>query len=140
MRYVGQSWELLVPVPASLGAMVDLEAAFHQAHERRYGHASHGAAEIVNFRLTATGAVPKPAPARWARSGTLAAALRTERSVQFGGMAIRVPVYARERLPGGAAVDGPALVEEMGATTVIPPGWRGTIGEWGELTLGRDSL
>jgi N-methylhydantoinase A len=49
-------------------------------------------------------------------------------------------VYERERLPGGVAVDGPAVVEEMGATTVIPPGWTGTVGVWGELTLTRRSL
>ena len=139
MRYVGQSWELIVRVPAGLGSVAALETEFRQAHERRYGHASDGPAEIVNFRLTATGAVPKPSPTRWAVKGTLAAARREERPVHFGGLQ-RVPVYVRERLPAGETVAGPALVEEMGATTVIPPGWDGIIGTWGELTLSRRSL
>jgi len=65
MRYVGQSWELLVRVPAGADSMATLERAFHDAHERRYGHATAGASEIVNFRLTAIGAVPKPPPRRW---------------------------------------------------------------------------
>jgi N-methylhydantoinase A len=141
MRFVGQSWELLVRVPAGVVAMADLERAFQQAHERRYGHVGEGAAEIVTFRLTATGAVPKPPPVRWERPpAPLAAARRAERAVHFEGTLQRVPVYARERLPGGVTVPGPALIEEMGATTVLPPGWRGMVGEWGELTLTRESL
>jgi N-methylhydantoinase A len=138
MRYVGQSWELLVRVPAGADTMAALEAAFHAAHERRYGHASAGATEIVNFRLTAIGAVPKPPPRRWEHSGS--DARQGERVVYFGGEALRVPVYGRSRLPRGAAVAGPAIVEEMGATTVIPPDWRGAVGEWGELVLQRSSL
>jgi N-methylhydantoinase A len=140
MRYVGQSWELLVRAPAEAASMAGLEAAFHRAHERRYGHASDGAAEIVNFRLAATGAVPKPSPARWAVTGSVAGARRLERTVHFGGAAARVPVYARARLPAAAAVAGPAVIEEMGATTVVPPGWAATVGEWGELVLARRSL
>jgi N-methylhydantoinase A len=140
MRYVGQSWELIVRLPAGVDTMAALETEFRQAHERRYGHASAGDAEIVNFRLAAIGAVPKPSPARWSVVGTLAAARREERAVHFDGASQRVPVYERQRLPGGEAVPGPALIEEMGATTVIAPGWAGTVGEWGELTLARRSL
>ena len=49
-------------------------------------------------------------------------------------------VAERNRLPGGVALAGPAIVEEMGATTVIPPGWAGAVGAWGELVLTRRSL
>jgi N-methylhydantoinase A len=140
MRYVGQSWELVVRVPPEADDMAAVEAAFHRAHERRYGHASDGAAEIVNFRLAASGAVPRPAPAAWPATGTLAQARRTERAVWFGGESTAVPVYVRDRLPGGIAVPGPAVVEEMGATTVVPPGWMATVGPWGEVTLMRRSL
>jgi N-methylhydantoinase A len=73
-------------------------------------------------------------------TGTLAAARREERFVHFGGVVEPVPVYERGRLPAGETVLGPALVEEMGTTTVIPPGWTGTVGSWGELTLARRSL
>lgn len=140
MRYVGQSWELLVRVPEDADGMAALEAAFHRTHERRYGHARDAAAEIVSLRLAVTGAVPKPALSRWSVGGTLAGARRAGRTVHFGGEAARVPVYARERLPGGVAASGPAIVEEMGATTVVPPGWSATVGTWGELVLERRSL
>ena len=140
MRYVGQSWELLVRVPAGADSMGGVEAAFRQAHERRYGHASDGATEIVNFRLAALGTVPRPSPARWAVEGSLAGAQRAERAVHLGGAPGPVPVYARDRLPGGVVVPGPALVDEMGATTVIPPDWAATVGTWGELRLTRRSV
>ena len=42
----------------------------------------------------------------------------------FGGRFLDTPVLARSRLPAGAPQAGPAIVEEEGATTVAPPGWR----------------
>ena len=140
MRYVGQSWELLVRMPAGTDSMAALEEAFNQAHERRYGHRSDGPVEIVNFRLTGVGEIAKPSRARWSVEGTLDDACRATRSVYFDGAFLPVPVYQRDRLPGGVSFAGPAIVEEMGATTVVPPGWRGTVGQWGELVLERRTL
>src|SRR6202043_2422768 len=63
MRYRGQSYEVSVPVnelhnDADLAA---LAKRFHEAHRRRYGHmAESEAVEIVNFQVTAVGAIPKP--------------------------------------------------------------------------------
>ena len=140
MRYVGQSWELLVRMPAGTDSMAALEEAFNQAHERRYGHRSGGPVEIVNFRLTGVGEVAKPSCARWSVESTLDDACRATRSVYFDGAFLPVPVYQRDRLPGEVSFTGPAIVEEMGATTVVPPGWRGTVGQWGELALERRTL
>ena len=94
----------------------------------------------MNFRLTATGAVPAPPPRRWTGSGALDDARLAGRVVHFEGEPRRVAVYARERLPGNAALAGPAIVEEMGATTIVPPGWTASVGDWGELMLQRRSL
>jgi N-methylhydantoinase A len=140
MRYVGQSWELLVRVPEGADSLAVLEEAFHRAHEHRYGHASGGAAEIVTFRVTAEGVIPKPTLPRWTVTGRVEEARRAERAVYFDGAFRPVPVYVRDRLPGGGRVDGPAIVEEMGATTVVPPDWTGAVGGWGELVLEPRSL
>src|SRR5262245_29040458 len=70
MRYVGQAWELLVRVPDDADSMETLDEAFHRTHERRYGHRNDGPAEILNFRLTAVGAMPKPALPRPPDSGS----------------------------------------------------------------------
>jgi N-methylhydantoinase A/oxoprolinase/acetone carboxylase beta subunit len=48
-------------------------------------------------------------------------------------------VYARERLPRGARLQGPAIVEEMGALTVLPQGWRLQVGRLGELMLEKEA-
>ncbi len=140
MRYVGQSWELLVRVPDGADSMAALEEAFHATHERRYGHASGGAAEIVNFRVTGVGVIAKPSLPRWSVTGPVADARRAERPVYFEGAFVSVSVYQRERLPVGGRLAGPAIVEEMGSTTVVPPRWTGTVGAWGELLLERRTL
>jgi N-methylhydantoinase A len=138
MRYVGQAWELLVRVPDEIDSIDTLEEAFHQSHERRYGHRNDGAVEIVNFRLTALGAIPKPSLPRPPSAGSLAEA-RTERPVYFDGTFRTTPVYERANLARGARLPGPAIVEEMGATTVVPPTWSAAVGDWGELILERRS-
>ena len=57
----------------------------------------------------------------------------------FGGAARESPVWERERLPADAVLAGPAIVEEFGATTVVPPGWRGTLDAHGNLRFERDA-
>jgi N-methylhydantoinase A len=135
MRYVGQSWELLVRVDDDADSMQALEAAFHATHERRYGHKGAASVEIVNFRLTAVGTIAKPPSARWHVAGSPAQARRLTRPVFFDGAFVQVAVYDRDRLPAAVPFAGPAIVEEMGSTTVVPPGWVGAVGPWGELIL-----
>ena len=140
MRYVGQAWELLVRVPDDVDTMEALEEAFHAGHTRRYGHRNESAVEIVNFRLTAVGATAKPALPRPRAADSLDEARRTARPVHFDGAFVTTPIYERDRLGRGVSLSGPAIVEEMGATTVVPPGWTGSVGAWGELILERRSL
>ena len=136
MRYLGQSWDLVVPLPE----MTDLESLFHQAHEKRYGYRSADPVEIVSLRIAAVGEVAKPALPAWTQAGALDSALRESRPVYFDGKTRKVPVYLRDKLPRGATLEGPAIVEEMGAVTVLPPGWQAAVGRLGELTLTRRSL
>jgi len=140
MRYVGQAWELLVRVPDEADTINALEEAFHATHARRYGHRNDGAVEIVNFRLTAVGATRKPSLPSPRATGSLDEARRTARPVHFDGAFVTAPIYDRERLPRAARLAGPAIVEEMGATTVVPPGFTATVGTWGELILERRAL
>jgi N-methylhydantoinase A len=139
MRYVGQSWELGVRVPDTLDSIDALETLFSQAHERRYGWSHEGPAEVVSFRLTAIGRVAKPSLPTVRADGTPDAARAELRDVYFDGAWLPAPVYERGRLPAGAPVAGPALVDEMGAVTVVPPGWHGVVGHLGEITLTRSS-
>jgi N-methylhydantoinase A len=132
MRYRGQSYEVSVPV-AGLQSDADLAALgkrFHEAHRRRYGHmAESEAIEIVNFQVTAVGAIPKPQLS--AATTTSAAAPpkpHETRTAYFGpGDPVQVPVFRRSTLGAGSAIEGPAVIEEKTSTTVLYPGQRATI-------------
>jgi N-methylhydantoinase A len=139
LRYRSQAFELNLDLGDEALAVV--EAAFHARHQAMYGHADPTAPiELVNARLSAYGVVAKPAAAR--HEGGVAAldeALVERRPVRFHGAAYACPVWERERLPADAELRGPAIVEEFGATTVVPPGWRGTLDAYGNLRLERAS-
>ena len=117
-----------------------IEAAFHRQHLAAYGHSSPGATvELVNARLTAYGLVPRPSSERLRNASlSLDGALVERRPVWFEGTARDCPVWERERLPERADIRGPAIVEEFGATTIVPPGWRGTLDEHGNLRFERE--
>ena len=132
MRYRGQSYEVSVPV-TGLNSDADLTALgkrFHEAHRRRYGHmAESEAVEIVNFQVTAVGAIPKPQFGAVAVLGTLQPPIPHEtRTAYFNSTdAIQVPVFRRSALAAGAVIDGPAVIEEKTSTTVLYPGQRAEI-------------
>ena len=62
-------------------------------------------------------------------------ALVESRPVYFDGEFRDVPVYDRSRLPRDARADGPAIVEESGSTTVLPPDWCLSVLDYGDLLL-----
>jgi N-methylhydantoinase A len=154
LRYRGQAFELNVPVGAfpreedgRAGAEAPgldapaIEREFHRRHLQTYGHANEaGAVELVNARLTALGVVDKPAALRHRSDArTLEDARIETRAVWFDGAAVTCPVWERDRLPEGARFAGPAIVEEFGATTVVPPGWSGWLDDLGNIRLERQA-
>lgn len=138
MRYVGQSWDLAVPVPATLRSLDGLAEAFHAVHERRFGYRSGDPVEIVSLRVAAIEHVSKPRLNAWQGSAALDQAQQGAREVVFDGQSVRAPIFVRDLLPRGARIDGPAIVEEMGAVTIVPPGWHLELGRLGELHLKRE--
>jgi N-methylhydantoinase A len=127
-RYDGQNFEVRVEaddrVIASLEAFIP---AFAAAHRQEYGYDIPGrGAEIVNCRVKAVGRVPKARQERVARDGRLDDALLARRRVHFGRDAgwQETPVYARGRLPTQVPIAGPAIVNEMSATSIVLPGQR----------------
>jgi N-methylhydantoinase A len=146
LRYPGQAFELNVGVGEagapglSFEDIEDIEAAFHRQHLGAYGHSSPGAPiELVNLRLTAYGLVPRPSGERYRGAGdSLEGAMVERRAVWFEGAPHDGRVWERERLPAGADIRGPAIIEEFGATTIVPPGWRGEVDEHGNLRFERE--
>jgi N-methylhydantoinase A len=95
--------------------------------------------EVVTLRLTvlALRASP-PDEAAPADVGTLEAARSAQRSVWFPETGfVRTPVYRRTALPIGATFAGPAIVEQMDATTVVPPAWTVRVDARANLLLER---
>ncbi len=146
LRYVGQSFELAIPLPAgplTRSRLAGLEAAFFRAHDRAYGFAARGEpVEVVNVRLTGIGVVARPrlrrVPAGGRDPGT---ALKASRPVVFGtgsaASARRCPVFDRYRLRAGNRFRGPALVEQIDSTTVVEPGFAVAVDRFGNLLIRR---
>ncbi len=142
LRYVGQGYELAVPLPEGpLGptAIASLLEQFHCAHERAYGYAAPSEpAELVNLRLTAIGRIAKPRLRRLAATGCeVATAQKGRRPVFFAesGGFVDCAIYDSYQLPPGGQIPGPAVVEEIDSTTVIHPGYRAEVDDFGNLLL-----
>jgi len=136
MRFAGQAWELPVTLAPDTDSLPKVETLFRAAYERRYGSTSKAAIEIVNFRLAGVLPVAKPEPAR--RTHGTPDGRPQLRPVRFEGAQAETPIHWREDLPGGWRADGPAIVEEMGAVTVVPPRWTARRLDSGELLLERE--
>jgi N-methylhydantoinase A len=130
VRYAGQSYELTVSAPAPpLGpaSLRALNETFFAAHRKAYGYAAEDEpTELVNLRLTAVGAVRRPAQQVLEPGGPDAGgAVKGCREVYFHEAGEMVPcdVYDRYRLQAGNRLAGPAVVEEIDSTVVIHPGY-----------------
>ena len=140
VRYVGQSFELTVEYP-NRPARTELTKvvgdAFYKAHLRRFGYADRNEpVEVVNLRLKMDVAMEKPQVARQSASRPdSSAALIGEAEVVFQQGPLMSPLYQRDDLVCGNRISGPALVIQMDATTVVPPGWGGAVDPFGNLLL-----
>jgi len=126
IRYAGQSMEVRVTAP---GGAVDasflagLIGAFNAAHLKTFGYnyAGQQKIELVNLCVSGFGVIERPQmPKLAAREGKPTA--KGHRAVYFGSAFRETPIYDRASLPPGGRVNGPAVVEEFGSTTVVFPG------------------
>lgn len=143
MRYVGQEHAVTVDLSPAVFRRRDRDAIkqhFDEVHQQRYGtSAAEERAEIVSLRATVTGTMKKPPLERLARGGRSPsrAAHRGKRPARFTGLerATATPTYARDALLAGNRIDGPALVEEHASTTLVLPGDRLTVDDFGNLVI-----
>ncbi|MCY4320231.1 MAG: hydantoinase/oxoprolinase family protein [Alphaproteobacteria bacterium] len=134
MRHVGQNFELAVALPDKLD---DLRGRFLDAHERAYGFRNpEDPVEIVNLRLTAKARLYLPPRKTLAPADELPAP-RECRSVRFAGRTFpETPVYDRTQLGAGSNITGPAVIEQLDATTVVYPGDLAAVDGCGNLNIG----
>lgn len=140
MRYVGQEYTLTIPLtdaqePNDEDFDQNLATRFHAAHDLRFGHANLGApVELVVVRSTALGDLGRVDPARQEGAETTDVPTET-REVVFGREARPTTIAIRDDLPPGATLEGPAVVEEATATTVVPPGATLRVDPFGTLVI-----
>ncbi|MEQ9813224.1 MAG: hypothetical protein RLO50_10605, partial [Azospirillaceae bacterium] len=124
MMYQGQWRSLSVSVGAPFTDLDAAVEAFHREHQRGYNFRRDGApVELYRLNLRAIGKTPHAELAKHPTGGALPAPKAT-RMVRFDESESRIdtPVYWRDDLPAGVAFTGPAIVEQLDSTTVIPPG------------------
>lgn len=140
MRFIGQNYELPIDIPNDfkwLPEQLDsIKQLFHTEHERAYGHADTSMPiEIVSLRLTAR------VPAEPMQTGNTAQKSAApdewpQREIWFtAASAERAKVVWREQMTVGAAVAGPAVIEQADATTLVWPGWSAMLDDAGNLML-----
>lgn len=132
MRYSGQWRSLQVPMGAGPGALKRAVQTFHEEYEREFSFRQDDApVEVYQLHLTAVGKTPKPAfrPAEVVEQAPPATSDR--RSVYFGGAGwVDTPVYERDDLAAGTTFVGPAIINQLDSTTLVPPATRAEIDEW----------
>jgi N-methylhydantoinase A len=139
VRYVGQSMEVRVPARAGAidaGFIADLAAAFHAAHLKTFGYnyAGRQQVEVVNFCVSGFGTIERPRIPALKRAAGVPPQDR-RRPVYFDGKFQDTPVYERAALGAGAQLDGPAIVEEFGSTTVVFPHQHLSVDDHGILVI-----
>jgi N-methylhydantoinase A len=139
LRYAGQGYEITIPVDYLLQAnlIAALRARFDETHKQMFGHTAPGEpVEIVSYRVRGVGRVPQVKLPKYRSQGhTLNDAFREMRQACFGGVTIPCPVYWRDLLDVGVAFEGPAIVEQLDATTVIPPGHSARVDEFKNILI-----
>jgi N-methylhydantoinase A/oxoprolinase/acetone carboxylase beta subunit len=149
-RYRGQGYELRTPAPAGAidrSSLDRLVRAFGVEHRRVYNHEyADRDVQIVNVRVVGTGAIPPLAPTPIAQGMETpdASARMSVKPVVFevDGAAQRfdTPRYSRAALKAGNHIYGPAIVDQMDTTTLIPPGFSARVDRFGNLVIARSGV
>ena len=148
LRYTGQGYELRTPLDGlfadrlTAASLAAAREKFDQRHAQIHGHAARERpVEVVSYRLRVRVAVPKFEPREEpppTSPRAVAEAVKGRRDIAIDGKTTAATIYERDRLDIGAAVAGPAVVEQFDATTVIPPGWRAKVDGFRNLVLERE--
>jgi 5-oxoprolinase (ATP-hydrolysing) len=132
----GSDTALAVEFAPSLGAAA-LAARFAERHTQMFGFGPDGATLIVeSLEVEAVAKLERPRRVQLAKA-TGPARPAAQREAWFEGRWRNVPIFERTALHGGDAVDGPAIIVEENATTVVEPEWRASVDAGGALVLTR---
>lgn len=138
MRYEGQWRSLDVIIDKNLASLDDAIRQFHGEHERAYAFSDENVdVEIYGLAIEAIGLVSKPEFVKVQVDGKLEDAKKSEREVFFDVDAgfVTTPVYERKKLPTGVEFSGPAIVEQLDSTIVVPPNFAAKVDEYRNIII-----
>lgn len=132
LRYHGQGGEIAI---AWAGSREAVEQAFAEEHHALYGFTLEASIELVTLRVEATGMTAQPPVTRLETAGGFAPYAHAP--VHFADETMEVPLVDRAGLGAGVSFEGPAVLTQLDTTTLVPPGWRGSVHETGAIILTR---
>src|SRR4051794_21902389 len=139
MRYLGQ-WRSLTGALSSPAPLRGAAQRFPAGAEHAHNYRRDGSpVEIYRLSVRAVGVTPKPQLRRHELNGS-APPEAASRPVHFDatGTALDTPVYLRSQLAAGTTLTGPAVIDQLDSTTLVPPGWRAEVDEWLNIRLHRE--
>ena len=140
LRYAGQGYEVPIACDDPLddaGGLDRLRGRFDERHRSLFGHmAPEEPVEVVSYRVRGIGLVPLVELPKFAQTGTpLSEAKRGTRRVHFDRTPVDCPVYRRDLVDVGLTIAGPAILDQLDCTTVIPPGQFARVDDWKNLIV-----
>lgn len=134
IRYIGQEYFVTVPIAPPF-EISKIDQDFHNAYKSRYGHSTPGAPiEFVNLRLSAIGKLPHEIVGFQPKDQTEDVVLG-ERDVIFDGETHKTSIVNRTAMPIGKVYDGPLIIDEDSATTVVPPRYSAQVDTFGNIVI-----
>ena len=149
MRYVGQAYEVRVPLELPEGGLSEAAITsaikeFHRAHDDRFGYEYEGrhVVELVNIGATGFGLFPriKLASVTREQSSWEQAQREIRRGVFRQTGEVKLPIYDRDKAPLGVSLAGPAVIEQYDATFVLDPGWSAIIDNHGQIIVTQEAV
>ena len=138
LRYLGQNYELTLPLGETLldaTALEGLASSFHKAHEQNYGFANPcETIQLVNLKIKAR-VLPHASPLPKLEQREPAQPVAVREVIFVKGASEPTPVFRRTELAAEQVIAGPAIIEQMDSTTIIHPGDRCRIDALGNLII-----
>ena len=136
MRYIGQEYYVNVDISEPFD-LNEINNNFHKTYEKQYGHSTpEGPSEFINLRLIATGKIKKTDSVKSIENDKTIK--DSKRKIIFNQKEYETKIYARHNIRVNESFDGPAVIEESTATTVIPPNYSIIKDEFGNIIITKD--
>ena len=136
MRYIGQEYYVNVDISEPFD-LNEINNNFHKTYEKQYGHSTpEGPSEFINLRLIATGKIKKTDSVKNIENDKTIK--DSKRKIIFNQKEYETKIYARHNIRVNESFEGPAVIEESTATTVIPPNYSIIKDEFGNIIITKD--